>query len=285
LRRVLVTGGAGFTARYVTSALQLQGYDVRSLQRGECDVLDRWSVSNALVTHSPTFVIHLAGTSNLPDSESDRLFSLNVQGTRNLLDAASRIHPTPAKILVASSSFVYGDTGEKPAGEESPFAPQGAYGESKVEMERLASSWFGRLPIIIVRPFNYTGVGHGPQFLVPKLVQFSRDRGEDASFVDARTVRDYSDVRWIATVYAALLAHSESGFAVNVCSGVGTPLPQLVEMLEEMTGHRARVRPSSVDGQRHALVGSPERLQRLLGKLSPYPLRETLRWMLEAHGS
>jgi nucleoside-diphosphate-sugar epimerase len=279
--RVLVTGATGFTARHVIPLLIARGFDVRGVSSSDCDVRDADGVRQLALACAPQYVVHLAGTPNVPDAQKERAFGINAEGTRNLLAACASLPRPPQKILIASSCFVYGDTGADAASESKALRPMGEYGKSKLQMEEIAAAWFGRLPIVIARPFNYTGVGHGPQFLVPKLVRFFRDKGEDASFVDAGTVRDYSDVRWIAAVYADLLVHPDSGFAVNVCSGIGTPLPKLVEMLEGLTGHRARIRPRPADGAQHALVGSPEKLRRLLGRLSPYSLSDTLSWMLK----
>jgi GDP-6-deoxy-D-talose 4-dehydrogenase len=280
--RVLVTGATGFTGAYLVSFLKKRGLDVRGLSSADIDIRDSSAVRDAVARNTAEYVVHLAGTPNLPDSDADRAFSVNVQGTVNLLEACERWCITPRKILLASSSFVYGDTGTSPAGEDALLAPTGAYGKSKLEMERAAARWFGSLPIVIVRPFNYTGIGHGERFLVPKLVRAFRDRVVDTSFVDPNAVRDYSDVRWVASVYADLLERSDAGMTVNVCSGVGTPLPELVELLEKLTGHSVAKRPGVADAKRRtALVGAPQRLLSLVGKSSPYSLSDTLRWMLE----
>jgi nucleoside-diphosphate-sugar epimerase len=226
--------------------------------------------------------VHLAGTSNLPDSEHDTVFSVNVQGTVNLLEACERLAERPRKIILASSSYVYGDTGLAPASEDAPLRPRGAYGKSKCEMERAAARWFDRMPVLLVRPFNYTGVGHGRRFLVPKIVRAFRERAEDVSFVDPNSTRDYSDVGWVASVYVDLLKRQESGLAINVCSGVGTSLPSLVALLEELTGHSPSARPGQASGRKTALVGNPTLLLSLLGKPSPHSLVDTLRWMLQS---
>jgi nucleoside-diphosphate-sugar epimerase len=149
-------------------------------------------------------------------------------------------------------------------------------------MERVAGRWAGRLPILIVRPFNYTGVRHGERFLIPKLIKAFKSRSDDVSFVEAGVVRDFSDVRWVADVYVSLLEKTRSGLAVNVCSGRPTPLPELVRTLERLTGHRLRVPPAGGAAVRDSLVGSPARLKAMLPALLPYGLEDTLRWMLHS---
>jgi GDP-6-deoxy-D-talose 4-dehydrogenase len=282
LNRVLVTGATGFTATYIIPVLRNRGFQVFGVSSADCDVEDFAAVIDVITPLRPNYVVHLAGTPNLPDSQGELANGVNVQGTINVLRACERLEEQPRKVILASSSFVYGDTGIVPAAEEAPFAPTGAYGRSKCEMERAAAHWFSRMSILIVRPFNYTGVGHAGRFLVPKLVRAFRERSTDVSFVDPNVVRDYSDVRWVANVYADLLPRAESGLAVNVSSGVGTPLPTIVELLEKLTGHSIAVKPRPTEGSRKAaLVGSAARLSSLLGRLSPYTLTDTLRWMVE----
>jgi nucleoside-diphosphate-sugar epimerase len=284
--RVLVTGATGFTARYVIPLLRDRGYDVHGLSSNDCDIRDSSALRDAVAERKPNYVVHLAGTPNLPDSEAEKVFSVNVDGTVNLLKACEGLAERPRKIILVSSSFVYGDTGVAPASEDAPLESSGAYGKSKREMERAAAHWFGRIPILVVRPFNYTGIGHGAQFLVPKLVRLFHERGADASFVDANVVRDYSDVRWVAGVYAHLLERPECGMAVNICSGVATSLPSLVGLLEEVTGHRVAKRPQPGKSMRKtALVGQPKRLFGMLARPSPYSVRDTLSWMVRANNS
>jgi len=288
--RVLVTGASGFTARYVIPLLGIAGYEVFELGRGilpgsnriTCEIRDARAIGDAVDRVRPDYVVHLAGTPNLPDSESDLAFSVNVQGTVNLLEACARLDERPKKIVLASSSYVYGDTGTEPAGEGAALHPTNEYGRSKLEMERAAARWFDRLPILIARPFNYTGVGHEERFLVPKLVRLFRDRGDDATFVDPGVVRDFSDVRWVAEVYAKALGLAEYGRAMNICSGEGTPLSRLVNLLEGITGHSISKRltgePSSAAGKR--MVGSPLLVHAMIGR-SPFRLEDTLKWMMD----
>lgn len=289
--RVLVTGASGFTARYVIPQLKAAGHEVfalaRSLKPGAhsipCEIRDSVAMRDAVASVRPEYVVHLAGTPNLPDSQAELAFSVNVQGTVNLLEACSKLAQRPAKIVVASSAYVYGDTGEQPADENAPLDPINEYGRSKLEMERVAARWFDRMPILILRPFNYTGVGHEERFLVPKLVKLFRERGEDATFVDPNVVRDFSDVRWVAQVYARSLGLNESARAINVCSGEGTALSVLVAILERLTGRKLARREGYNPSSRPSvsLVGMPGILHGLIAR-SPYALEQTLLWMLNA---
>lgn len=279
--RALVTGATGFTGRYVTPLLSARGFDVHGLSSWDGDIRDAAWLRDIVAAIRPHYVVHLAGTPNLPDSQAEVAYSINVQGALNLLEACGRLEERPRKIILASSCYVYGDTGAQPADEDAPLEASGAYGKSKREMERMVAMWQGRLSTMIVRPFNYTGIGHSDQFLVPKLVRLFQQRGTDASFVEPNVIRDYSDVRWVAKVYVDLLDRPECGISVNVCSGIGVPLPTLVGVLEELTGHRVAAKPKPVDGMpKAALVGVPTRLLSMVGTPSPFSLAQTLQWML-----
>ncbi|MCK7491693.1 MAG: GDP-mannose 4,6-dehydratase [Comamonadaceae bacterium] len=89
---------------------------------------------------------------------------------RNLLQAIAEAAPGVRKVLLASSANVYGNTDADPIGEDVPPAPVNHYACSKLAMEFIARTWFDRLPIVITRPFNYTGPGQTEAFLIPKLV-------------------------------------------------------------------------------------------------------------------
>jgi nucleoside-diphosphate-sugar epimerase len=280
--RVLVTGATGFTARYVVPLLEHRGHEVREFSSAVVDVRDARGLREQIAGCRPEYVIHLAGTANLPDAAADVLFAVNVEGTRNLLEACAALDARPRKVILASSCYVYGDTGPSPATEDALLAPAGVYGRSKVEMERVAAAFFGRLPILILRPFNYSGVGHSERFLLPKLVRVFREGAADVSFVAPNVVRDFSDVRWVAQVYAGLLDSPQAGQAVNVCSGIGTPLRALVTMLEELTRHRPHQPARANHTTRSVLVGNAARLRQMGMSPSPYSLRDTLAWMLNA---
>lgn len=291
-QRVLVIGATGFTARYAIPALEAAGFEVhglsRSMRGGEfayaADLTDPRAMQEVVARVQPTYVLHLAGTPNLPDSEAETLYKVNVEGTRNLLEACANLPKTPQKILLSSSGYVYGDTGDTPATEERAAAPAGEYGKSKLEMERMAARWARRLSITLVRPFNYTGAGHGEQYVVPKLVKCFRERVAEIDFLDGALVRDFSDVRWVASVYARLLGSPREINPLNVSSGRGTSLRELVRILAALTGHRPRIvdQAQSVRTPIRSLVGSRERLEQHLGPQSTYAFEATLRWMVDA---
>jgi nucleoside-diphosphate-sugar epimerase len=141
------------------------------------------------------------------------------------------------------------------------------------------------LPIVITRPFNYTGPGQAPQFLIPKLVSHFARRAPAIELGNLHVEREFNDVRMVCDAYLALLAHGVPGEAYNVCSGQPYTLQHVIGVLSDITGHKldVQVNPAFVRANEvHRLCGSPRKLSVCVGDLSAYGLANTLQWMLDA---
>jgi nucleoside-diphosphate-sugar epimerase len=153
-------------------------------------------------------------------------------------------------------------------------------------MEYVARLYTERLPLVIARPFNYTGVGQDGTFLLPKIVNHVRHRAPVIELGNLDVMRDFSDVRTVVEYYARLLECPRSmGKILNVCSGRAYSLHAVVDIVRELSGHEfsVRVNPAFVRANEvKVLRGSRARLEQLVGPVDDIPLRETLRWMLEA---
>jgi GDP-6-deoxy-D-talose 4-dehydrogenase len=296
--RVLITGLTGFTGTYLRAILTQEGYDVHgTVRRGEsiddrhheADLCDMKALREVIDRVAPRHVAHLAAVSFVAHDDAASLYGANVVGTRNLLAAlaGSSVAGSLRTVLLASSANVYGNTSTDPIPESEPHHPANDYAVSKVAMEHVAALWEDRLPITIVRPFNYTGVGQSDKFLIPKIVAaFSRCADVlELGNLDVR--RDFSDVRDVTAAYARLLAESPRG-TFNICSGRTHSLREVIQTVSELAGHRieVRVNPQFVRANEvKTLRGSPALLKRLLPTWSPRPLQETLRWMLQERRS
>ncbi|WP_321814296.1 MULTISPECIES: NAD-dependent epimerase/dehydratase family protein [unclassified Paraburkholderia] len=291
---VLITGVQGFTGRYLAERLRREGYQVSGMTHGQgapeaglyqCDLLDRDAIAEVIDTVRPDCVVHFAAIAFVAHGDVDTMYRTNVVGTRNLLDALAESGNDLRSIMIASSANIYGNTAIDPLTEAVPPAPANDYGVSKVAMEYMARLWSDRLPITFVRPFNYTGVGQSPRFVLPKLVDHFRRRAPEIELGALNVARDFSDVRMVVDAYAKLLALPGTGEVYNVCSGTAHSLGEAIEMLERMAGYRieVKVNPAFVrHGEVRYLRGSNEKLEAAIGPLERISLEDTLRWMYQA---
>jgi nucleoside-diphosphate-sugar epimerase len=103
-------------------------------------------------------------------------------------------------------------------------------------MEYMAKLWMDFLPIVITRPFNYTGKGQSESFLLPKIVSRFQRKAEVIELGNLDTSRDFSDVRSVAYAYRRLLETKPVGQTVNVCSGKATSLREVLGLVQEIAG-------------------------------------------------
>jgi len=282
--RVLITGGTGFTGKYVQAALAAAGYEPIDAESTGVpfDLKDRSSVAAVLRETAPQYLIHLAAVSFVAHEDAREFYAVNTVGTTNLLDAALASDLPLRRLIVASSANIYGNATVEPITETTAAAPPNHYAASKLAMEAMVRTYSSQLPIVITRPFNYTGVGQASHFLVPKLVEHFAERRSVVELGNLDVVRDFSDVRAVAEAYVRLLT-ADVADVTNLCSGTGRSLRWVVEQLSELSGHRIQVQvnPALVRASEvHRLVGSANRLKATVGDLPFQDFRETVKWML-----
>ena len=291
--RILLTGSGGFTGRPLAARLRQDGHQVIGLTKGPAakdevtgDLLDRAWVHHTVAEIEPSLIIHLAAVSSTQQAVGGA-YSVNVEGTANLLDAAAALSQTPKRVVIASSAAAYAPPiGDQPIAEDHPLEPRGPYGESKREMERLADGFADRLPIIVTRPFNYTGPGQDPaNFVISKIVDHFVRRAPRINLGNLDLFRDFSDVRRVVEVYARLVSRPVEHAIVNICSGRTVHLASIIGLLKEISGHSidvikdpALMRP----GEPHVIQGSVARLHSMFEDLPNPDFRETLRSMYKA---
>lgn len=293
--RALLTGRNGFTGRYVARELEDAGYEVFGLgDRLEVgttdsiavDLLDRRAVRAAVADVQPDVVLHLAAVAFVAHGDVDEIYQVNVLGTRNLLDALAQSAHRPQLVVLASSANVYGNTDVEPLTEDTSPAPANDYAVSKLAMEYMAKLWADRLPIVITRPFNYTGVGQSEHFLIPKIVGHFRRGDRVIELGNTQVIRDFGDVRDVAGTYGMIMKVAPAGETFNICSGEGHSLGDVLDMMAEIAGYRIEVRVNQAfvrSNEVTRLVGSSGRIRQALGAVPVRPLRETLAWMYAEH--
>lgn len=299
MTRTLVTGVAGFTGPYVARLLSQRGHEVHGITHGqdgatfegvhqtyEADVADLAAIAGIINHVQPTYVVHLAAIAFVAHANIEQMYRSNVIGTRQLLEALAQLPAAPRAVVLSSSANVYGNAREGILDESMPPSPANDYGVTKAAMEYVGKIYEDRLPITVVRPFNYTGRGQSTDFVIPKIVAHVRQRAPviELGMLDVR--RDFSDVRAVAEAYVRLLEEPRAaGGTFNVCSGRTYSLREVIELVEQISGHRMEVTSSAAHfraNELKTLYGSNARLVDCIGPLQLPPLADTLRWMLEA---
>lgn len=281
--KVLLTGGSGFTGRYMSEELSARGYQVVNLRSR---LLDAQGIAVEVAQVEPDYVVHLAGIAFVAHKTPMDFYETHVLGTLNLLKALAdcgggRIK----KVLLSSSANVYGNSVAGQYSEATPLKPANDYAVSKVSMEYMAWLWREKLPIVIARPFNYTGIGQSESFLLPKLISHFQNKARSIALGNTYVKRDFSDVRDIVLAYRCLLENDESKGAVNVCSETLYSVEDVLGELKVISGHELEVtvNPQFVrKDEVPVLYGDCSKLRSILGRYAPRPLNETLRWMYEA---
>jgi nucleoside-diphosphate-sugar epimerase len=294
-KRALITGLSGFTGQYVAQQLRDAGYQVfgtvspgQPAGEGEfaLDLLDRAALAAVVQQVRPDVVAHLAAIAFVAHGDVEQIYRVNVVGTRNLLEALAALPRKPAAVLLASSANIYGNTDVGVIHEEVAAAPANDYAVSKLSMEYMARLWQDKLPLIVVRPFNYTGVGQQDNFLLPKIVSHFRRQAADIELGNLHVWRDFSDVRMVAACYRKLLAAPAAiGQSFNICSGHAYSLGEALDMMADIAGYKinVHVNPAFVRANEVVrLVGDNRRLAGVIGAIDTVPLADTLRWMYSA---
>lgn len=296
--RVLVTGACSFTARHLLPLLaaggpaallatDLPGAGPPGTRYLPADLTDRAGARALLAEARPDVVFHLAAVGG---ADPDRCYAVNLDGTRNLLEACAAL-PVPPRVLVVSSAAVYGLTRpeESPVREDTPLRPATAYGASKAaaELFALALHRRGRLRVAVARPFNLVGpglrAGFAPSDFMTQALAIRAGAPPEIRVGALEPRRDFVDARDAARAYAALAgAEGAWGAAWNVASGRPVAIGDLLERVLRAAGARARVVPDPARLGRVEVmdqVGDPARLEQLTGWRADTALDVSLRDM------
>jgi len=294
MTKVLVTGGHSFTGQHLIPILDSAGYETHSLSLTYSpgtgvnhvgDITDVESLNTVIKNVEPKYIIHLAGISFAAHPRPLELYNINLLGTENLLRAAYDNAPQIQRVILASSANVYGSADSTYLDEKVCPSPVNHYASSKLAMEHMAKTWMEKLPITIVRPFNYTGPGQDQKFLIPKIISHFAKNASEIELGNIQISRDFTDVRIICQYYTKLLTAKKSvGKTVNLCSGRLISLQQILDDVSEISGHSIDVKINQDfvrDTDIMELRGNPTKLYSLIGSQTHPPMHETLAWMFK----
>ncbi len=291
-QRVLVTGSEGFTGRYVCDEFAGAGWEVwragvqpkpDNPRYLNIDLLRPETLEPIGERIKPHVVVHLAASAFVAETDPTVFYTVNLLGTRHLLEELSTATTPPSCTILASSANVYGNSTLEVLDETAATYPANDYAVSKLAMEYLAKTYMTRLGIVITRPFNYSGVGQEPQYLIPKIVSHFKARALQMELGNTDVERDFSDVRDIARAYRLLAEERPLGEIFNLCSGEATALETCIGMASDITGHNIEVRLNTDfvrTNEVKTLRGCGKKLYNIIGRERRYTIRDTLEWML-----
>ncbi len=240
-RKALITGSKGFVGPYLKSELQANGYDVFGIGKEpgteadylSVDITDVSGINEAVKKIQPTHIFHLAGVSSPPFAEKNPELTnqINVEGTKNILDAALHLSTAP-RVLVVSTAHVYGSPKYLPIDESHSLGGLGVYGLSRIQQEAVARTFMKEMFIAIPRSFNHTGPGQPDTFVIPKifkqLAEISAGKRKALELGNIDVKRDILHVRDVVRAYRLLLEQDTPGVIANVCRGASIGLKEII---------------------------------------------------------
>jgi GDP-4-dehydro-6-deoxy-D-mannose reductase len=298
--KALITGSGGFCGTHLKIYLEGMGMEIHTLSQRDYktplhhllpDVNDVGSISAVLASIRPDYIFHLAGTAQ---SEDHTLYyRLNTMYAVSILKAMEASGLDNCPVLLVGTSAEYGNVShdELPIREDSQALPYNHYGISKLaqSLEGLAAYRRG-LPVVIARPFNVIGTGMNERLVVQtfaaQIVKIKK--GAMAPVIkigNLESTRDFIDVEDAVKIYWKLISSpSALGETVNVCTGKGTSIRDILTRLINISGVEAdividRSRYKPVDVPEH--YGSTEKMERITGYVPNKDLDITLKRILE----
>lgn len=264
--KVLITGINGFAGTHLKNLLLKKSYDVYGISRHsdnektfEADVTDARAVTEAVKKSKPQKIFHLAGQSSVGKSLQfpEVTEKTSADGTRNIFDACLKNNMNP-KILVVSSSEVYGKQEKFPVKEDAVPRPMTSYAKSKLNQEKICLDYFKKygMNIVISRSFSHTGPGQKETFVCPnfamQIAKIERKMQNPIIKVGNLDVaRDFSDVRDIVVAYGMALEKCKSGEIYNICSSKAYKIKELLNMMISMSNVKIKI-----DTEKNRLRGS-----------------------------
>lgn len=313
---VLVTGAGGFIASHVVEQLVKKNYNVRafvhynSMNRwGWLDTFDKNILDNIDVfsgdIRDPNgvreamkgcdMVIHMAALIAIPYSyhSPDSYVDTNIKGTLNVLQAARDLQPK--RVLVTSTSEVYGTAKYVPIDEQHPFRGQSPYSATKIGADRLAESFYRSfyLPVTIVRPFNTYGPRQSARAIIPTIITQLLSGQNEIKLGSLTPTRDFNYVKDTANGFVSILESDKTiGEEINIATqneismgDVAKTIINIINPKAKIICDEQRIRPEKSEVNR--LLGSNEKIKKLTNWETKYSfeegIKETIEWFNKSY--
>ena len=310
-KRVLITGADGFIGSHLTEGLLEQGYSVKAfscynslnswgwldtLPKDKLkeidiftgDIRDPNGVREAMKGIDEVF--HLAALIAIPFSyhSPDSYVDTNIKGTLNVLQAAKDLNTS--RILVTSTSEVYGTAKYVPIDENHPYQGQSPYSATKIGADRLAESFYRsfNMPISIVRPFNTYGPRQSARAVIPTIITQLLSGEKEIKLGALAPTRDFNYVKDTANGFIEIAKSiSTIGEEINIATereiSIGELAEELIRQINpnaKITCDNERLRPDKSEVNR--LLGSNKKIKKLTNWNCKYTfeegLKETIEW-------
>lgn len=307
-KQVLVTGADGFIGSHLTEMLLAKGCRVRALS--QYNSFNNWGwledihhpdlevVSGDVrdahfckhITQGVDTIFHLAALIAIPYSyvAPDSYVDTNVKGTLNICQAAKE--NGVRRVLITSTSEVYGTARYVPIDEKHPKQPQSPYSATKIGADAMAMSFHNafELPVVIVRPFNTYGPRQSARAIIPTIITQILNGATEIKLGDLTPTRDFNFVKDTCRGFVQLSECDEAvGQEVNVCSNFEISMRDTLNLIAEIMEKKVafvedeqRVRPKGSEVFR--LWGDNTKIKSLTGFTPEYDIRrgltETIKW-------
>lgn len=308
--KILVTGADGFIGSHLVEELVTKGYEVKAfvlynsfgtwgwldtvspdiMQHVEIfqgDVRDPHGVKTAMA--GCTAVFHLAALIAIPYSyhSPDAYVDTNIKGTLNVLQAARELNID--RVLVTSTSEVYGTAQYVPIDELHPFQGQSPYSATKIGADRLAESFYRSfdLPVSIVRPFNTFGPRQSARAVIPTIITQLLSGKEEIKLGKLSPTRDFNYVKDTANGFIEIYKSDKTiGQEINIATGIEISIGDMAHELIKQINQNARIvcdeerlRPEKSEVNR--LLGSNDKIHKLTAWKQQYTFEEGIAKTIE----
>lgn len=311
MQKVLVTGADGFIGSHLTEMLLEQGYKVKALSY--YNSFNDWGWLNSVkhpelevvtgdvrdphfckhITQDVEIIFHLAALIAIPYSyvAPDSYVDTNIKGTLNICQAAKE--NGVKKVLVTSTSEVYGTARYVPIDENHPKQPQSPYSATKIGADAIAMSFYNAfaLPVVLVRPFNTYGPRQSARAIIPTIITQIANGKKEIKLGDLTPTRDFNFVKDTCKGFIELSkCDAAIGQEVNICSNNEISMHDTLNLIARLMNSdvkfiedQVRIRPKNSEVFR--LWGDNAKIKSLTGYEPSYSLeeglKETINWFLD----